>query len=155
MRCAPNSSSSPFTFDSVIIAGGKRKRTNEREKKKRTNRRCKRTACLVRVGRSLFSLFLRSFFVFLCARKRLQKLLKKKLHTPPSTLHTPPAAFPIKKKREKKFSPRASPFSYKSPLCTHAHAHARIFVFVYGRRTSRLKRETQTFWRERIRVRKC
>ena len=154
MRCAPNSSSSPFTFDSVIIAGGKRKRTNEREKKKRTNRRCKRTACLVRVGRSLLSL---PSLIF-CLPVRSQttsKLLKKKLHTHLYSPHTPPAAFPIKKKREKKFSPRASPFSYKSPLCTHAHAHARIFVFVYGRRTSRLKRETQTFWRERIRVRKC
>jgi len=125
MRCAPNSSSSPFTFDSVIIAGGKRKRTNEREKKKRTNRRCKRTACLVRVGRSLFSLFLRSFFVFLCARKRLQNFLKKSPKPTPTPPPPPPRLFPKKKKREKKFSPRASPFSYKSPLCTHARARTK------------------------------
>jgi len=131
MRCAPNSSSSPFTFDSVIIAGGKRKRTNEREKKKRTNRRCKRTACLVRVGRSLFSLFLRSFFVFLCARKRLSKTFEKKAPYP--HLHSPhtPRGFSHKKKRgKKKFSPRASPFSYKSPLCTHAHARTRAHFCV-------------------------
>jgi len=31
-------------------------------------------------------------------------------------------------------------------------ARARIFAFVYERRTSRRERETQRFWRERIRV---
>jgi hypothetical protein len=105
-----------------------------RERKKNANRRCKRTACLVRVGRSLFSLFFRSFFVFLCARKRLSKLTFEKKAPypphPPLSTHTP-RGFSHKKKRGKKKNslPALLHFPTSLPSArTRTHAHARAFL---------------------------